>query len=133
MIVEHAHFITCLTFLKFLQKHPVLTRFSIAATMWPQSRGRKMPKKIGVRELKNQTSSIVREVREEAAEYVITHHGQPVALLRPIGKQDMEDLQKQEAVATWENLLEAGRQLSESKQIKKSVLETLEEIREEEN
>ena len=92
-----------------------------------------MPKKIGVRELKNQATSIVREVREEAAEYVITHHGQPVAVLRPIGKQDVEELQKQEAVAVWKNLLETGRQLSESKQIKKSVLETLEEIREEEN
>lgn len=92
-----------------------------------------MSKKIGVRELKNKTSSIVREVREEATEYVITHHGQPVAVLRPIGKQDVKNLQKQEAVATWENLLATGRQLSESKQIKKSVLETLEEIREEEN
>ena len=92
-----------------------------------------MPKKIGVRELKNQTSSIVRQVREEAAEYVITHHGLPVALLRPIGKQDLEELQKQEAVAAWENLLELGRLLSESKQIEKSALETLEEIREEES
>jgi prevent-host-death family protein len=31
-----------------------------------------MPTTIGVRELKNQTSRIVRAVREEMAEYVIT-------------------------------------------------------------
>ena len=48
-------------------------------------------------------------------------------------KIDVREAKKQEAVATWENLLCAGRQLSESKQVEKSVLETLEEIREEEN
>jgi len=92
-----------------------------------------MPQTIGVRELKNHTSNIVRQVREEAAAYVITHHGLPVALLRPIDKKDMKTLQKQEAAVAWESLLETGRLLAESRQGEKSALETLENMREEEN
>lgn len=36
---------------------------------------------IGVRELKNQANEIVRSVREEQAEYIVTYHGEPVAVL----------------------------------------------------
>ncbi len=43
---------------------------------------------IGIRELKNQASEVVRAVREEGAAYVITHHGKPVAVLRPITDED---------------------------------------------
>lgn len=39
---------------------------------------------IGIRQLKNETSEILRAVREEGAEYVITYRGQPVAVLRPV-------------------------------------------------
>jgi len=38
---------------------------------------------IGIRELKSQASEIVRAVREERAEYVITHRGKPVAMIVP--------------------------------------------------
>jgi prevent-host-death family protein len=51
-----------------------------------------MPTTIGVRELKNQTSRIVRSVREEMAEYVITLQGKPVAVLRPITEADKHRL-----------------------------------------
>lgn len=51
-----------------------------------------MPTTIGVRELKNQTSRIVRSVREEMAEYVITLQGKPVAMLRPITEADKQQL-----------------------------------------
>ena len=37
-----------------------------------------MPK-IGIRELKEQATAVVRSVREEGAEYVITLRGEPVA------------------------------------------------------
>jgi prevent-host-death family protein len=92
-----------------------------------------MPEKIGIRELKNQTSSIVRRVREEAVEYVITHHGQPVAILRPIGADDMEEMQKQESLDAWHALLELGTLLSESDPAAESAVEILAEMREEEN
>lgn len=39
---------------------------------------------IGVRQLKNEASEIIRSVREQKAEYVITLRGEPVAVLRPI-------------------------------------------------
>lgn len=42
-----------------------------------------MPR-VGVRELKNETSEIIRAVREDRAEYVVTHHGRPVAMLLPV-------------------------------------------------
>lgn len=55
-----------------------------------------MAEKIGVRELKNQTSQIVRAVREDMAEYIITLHGKPVAVLRPITEADEEALRQLE-------------------------------------
>ena len=39
---------------------------------------------VGIRELKNDTSEIIRTVREEQVEYVITLRGQPVAVILPI-------------------------------------------------
>jgi prevent-host-death family protein len=42
-----------------------------------------MPK-IGVRELKDQATGILRQVREHQARYVITYHGEPVAALIPL-------------------------------------------------
>ena len=45
---------------------------------------------IGVRELKSQASEIVRLIREEQAEYVVTLRGEPVAVLLPIDKQSLE-------------------------------------------
>jgi prevent-host-death family protein len=54
--------------------------------------------KIGVRELKNQASQIVRAVREEMAEYVITLNGKPVAMLRPITEADEAALRRMETM-----------------------------------
>ena len=39
---------------------------------------------IGVRQLKNEASEIIRAVREQKTEYIITLRGEPVAVLRPI-------------------------------------------------
>jgi prevent-host-death family protein len=49
-----------------------------------------MPR-VGVRELKNRTSEILRTVREEGTEYVITYQGRPTAVLLPLGEEDLED------------------------------------------
>lgn len=92
-----------------------------------------MLKQIGIRELKNQTSELMRQVREEAAEYVITHHGQPFAILRPIRTADAETLQKQKSIEAWQNFLELGALLSESNPSARSPVEILTEMREEEN
>ena len=51
-----------------------------------------MPDQIGVRELKNQATRILRAVREEMAEYVITLHGEPIAILRPLTEEEINDV-----------------------------------------
>ncbi len=38
---------------------------------------------IGVRELRERTSEILRAIREEQAEFVVAHQGKPVAILLP--------------------------------------------------
>lgn len=43
---------------------------------------------VGVRELKNNATKIVRAVREDHAEYVVTVDGRPVAVLRPYTAAD---------------------------------------------
>jgi prevent-host-death family protein len=43
-----------------------------------------MEHEVGVRELKANASELVRQVREQRAEYVVTHRGRPVAKLVPI-------------------------------------------------
>jgi prevent-host-death family protein len=46
---------------------------------------------IGVRELREHTSEVLRQVREENAEYVITHQGRPVALIMPVNPEAVEE------------------------------------------
>jgi prevent-host-death family protein len=41
---------------------------------------------IGIRELREQTAEVIRRVREERVEYIITHQGRPVAILQPINE-----------------------------------------------
>lgn len=49
-----------------------------------------MPR-VGIRELKNRASEILRAVREEGAEYLITRQGRPVAILLPVDQEELED------------------------------------------
>ncbi len=46
---------------------------------------------IGIRELREKTSEVIRRVREERAEYIITHQGRPVAILLPVSSEVIED------------------------------------------
>jgi prevent-host-death family protein len=45
---------------------------------------------IGVRELRQRTTEVLRQVREEKAEYVITYQGRPVAVLLPVVTEEVE-------------------------------------------
>lgn len=92
-----------------------------------------MAKQIGIRELKYKTSTILRQVREEAAEYIITHHGQPIAILRPIRAEDQRQLEQEKSKKLLENLLALGNELFESSPQAQSATELLEKLREEEN
>ncbi len=71
-------------------------------------------KKIGVRQLKNEATQIVREVREERAEYVITVNGEPVAVLKPYDSVETED-ERLARVSVW---------LAEAAEIRKELTAT---------
>ncbi len=54
---------------------------------------------IGVRQLKNEATQIVRAVREEHAQFIITVNGQPVATLRPYSDRDIAGVHRTQAAA----------------------------------
>jgi prevent-host-death family protein len=61
---------------------------------------------IGVRELRQQTSEVIRRVREDRAEYVVTYQGRPVAIILPLdaGRAEKEMVQASRKVVldNWE-------------------------------
>jgi prevent-host-death family protein len=61
---------------------------------------------IGVRELREQTSKVIRQVREEGAEYVITYQGRPVATILPLDTEraeaEMVKASKKAVLGSWE-------------------------------
>jgi prevent-host-death family protein len=88
-----------------------------------------MTTRIGVRELKNQASRLVRSVREEMAEYIITVQGEPVAVLRPFTEEDGQKLRQTEmdkALAEMETL---AQQVAAAWRSPKSGLELIDEQR----
>lgn len=78
--------------------------------------------KVGIRELKNRTSEIVREVREERAEYVITYRGQPVARIVPVVAEEEDERALQE-------LERLGQEISAQWKSEKSAVELLTQMR----
>jgi prevent-host-death family protein len=54
---------------------------------------------IGVRQLKNEATQIVRAVKDQNAQFVITVNGQPVATLRPYSERDIAGLHRTQAAA----------------------------------
>jgi len=70
---------------------------------------------IGVRELRARTAEILRKIRQERAEYVVTQQGKPVALLLPVSDEVVEKA-----------LVQAGRQsLAGSWEAYASLAETI--------
>ena len=61
---------------------------------------------IGVRELRERTSEVIRRVREERAEYVVTYQGRPVAIILPLDTERAEaetvQASKKAVVGDWE-------------------------------
>jgi prevent-host-death family protein len=89
-----------------------------------------MAETVGIRELKSQASRILRSVREERAEYVVTYQGQPIAVLRPFSAEDEKILQQiaiEDELAAIDRLAE---QITNAWISEKSATELLEEIRE---
>ncbi len=88
-----------------------------------------MPTRIGVRELKNQASRIVRAVREEMAEYVITLQGKPVAVLRPFTDEDARKLHQAEIDEALAEMKTLAQQVGQAWKSPKSGVELVEEGR----
>ena len=88
-----------------------------------------MPTTIGVRELKNQTSRVIRAVREEMSEYVVTLRGEPVAVLRPLTEEEMKRLRQAEIYAALEEMKALAQEVASAWTSEKSGVELIAEQR----
>jgi prevent-host-death family protein len=88
-----------------------------------------MPTTIGVRELKNQASRIVRSVREEMTEYIITVQGEPVAVLRPFTDKDEQQLRQAKIEETLAEMKSLAQQVAAAWTSPKSGVELVAEQR----
>ena len=88
-----------------------------------------MAKKIGVRELKNNASKIVRAVREERAEYVVTLHGEPVAVLRPLAEEHPHEYDEAEIEHLMRELNKMADRVSKAWKSPLSAVEAVQEQR----
>ena len=71
-----------------------------------------MPREIGLRDLKNRASAIVREVRESQATYVVTVRGEPVAELRPLAAKSLDERRQAEVEDAMVRMEELARQIA---------------------
>ena len=91
--------------------------------------------RVGVRELKNRATEIIRHVRESRAEYVVTYRGRPVAVLLPLdeGWLDEETARAAEAVTpsdeVWAELEVLRQEIDRSWKSEKSAVELVAEQR----
>ncbi len=88
-----------------------------------------MPAKIGVRELKNRASRILRTVREEKAEYVVTLRGEPVAVLRPFTDADAQRMRQAEREAALAEMKDLAREIATAWKSPKTGVELVAEQR----
>jgi len=88
---------------------------------------------IGVRELRQRTAEVLRQVREQRAEYIITHQGRPAALLLPLDPQlaeaAMVEAGKQAIVGGWETYARLAEQIRAAWPPNRHTEEVLDEIR----
>jgi prevent-host-death family protein len=73
---------------------------------------------IGVRELRQRTAEILRQVREKKSEYIITHQGRPVAVLLPVNTEAIEkamlETAKQTVTTGWETYTRLADEIRQS-------------------
>jgi prevent-host-death family protein len=71
--------------------------------------------RVGIRELRDQATGIIRDVRENRAEYVVTYHGRPVAVLLPVDEGWLEG-ETQHAIEAATSALEARSEMEPLRQ-----------------
>ncbi len=90
---------------------------------------------VGIRELKNEASEIIRAVREERAEYVVTLRGRPVALILPVAEGWPEAEAVRAVAATranadfWDRMAALRAEIAAKWQSDKTGVELVEEQR----
>ena len=97
----------------------------------PESAGDKETgvRSIGVRDLKNRASRIVRAVHDEMVEYVITVRGEPVAMLRPFTDEDAQRLYQAQVDEALAEMKALARQVAAAWTSPKSGVELVDEQR----
>lgn len=88
-----------------------------------------MPEQIGIRELKNRATHILRSVREEMAEYIITLHGEAIAILRPLTQEEIDELRQTRVDESLSELKALSEQVAAAWISEKSGLELISEQR----
>jgi prevent-host-death family protein len=88
-----------------------------------------MAVRIGVRELKNRASAIVREVREAQASYVVTVRGEPVAELRPLGVASLRESRQEAADQVMREVEDLALRISRAWKTSKTGIAMVEEQR----
>ena len=88
-----------------------------------------MSETVGIRELKNNTSRVIRSVREEMAQYVVTLHGEPVAMLRPLTDQELAQLRKANVDAEIAAMKALAKQVGAAMGSEKSLVQLVDEQR----
>ena len=88
---------------------------------------------IGVRELRQQTSKLLRKLREEKTEYIITYQGKPIALLLPLDPEAVDQalvqLGKRGAAQGWETYSRVAERVRETWPATADTQALLDEIR----
>lgn len=89
---------------------------------------------IGVRELREQTAEVLRRVREDKAEYVITHQGRPIAMLLPVDAEAVEAAiveasRQTTASAAWAAYTRVAAQIRQAWPAARRAQDILDEIR----
>ncbi len=88
---------------------------------------------IGIRELRERATEVLRQVREEKAEYIITYQGHPIALLLPVNAEAIEaamvEAGKRGMVGGWESYLRLADQICQDWPADKKTQDVLDEIR----
>lgn len=85
--------------------------------------------RIGVRELKNRATEIIRDVHETEAEYVVTLRGEPVATLRPYRSGKDERALHAETAESLTRLDALAREVAQAWRSPASALDLLEQQR----
>jgi prevent-host-death family protein len=88
---------------------------------------------IGVRELRERTSEVIRRVREDRVEYVITYQGRPVAVILPLDTEraeaEMVQASKRAIVDDWEQYERLAQAVREAWPVDVSTQDLIDDIR----